>query len=161
MFLSHIWGSGQDQCATIKRQLKLLMPDVSIFLDVDDLKDIGALEEYVDATSIIMIFVSKGYFGSKNCLREAVCTVNKGKRITLVHDSAVYLKSYAPLEEIKDKLLSTAQLRATIFQEDEPSPREVIPWHRIKDFQQVSLKLLAEQLLLSCPNETRKQIGLF
>ena len=33
---------------------------------VDDLKDIGALEEYVDATSIIMIFVSKGYFGSKS-----------------------------------------------------------------------------------------------
>ena len=120
---------------------------------VDDLKDIGALEEYVDATSIIMIFVSKGYFGSKNCLREAVCTVNKRKRITLVHDSAVYLKSYTPLQEIKDELgseraatelvkaqsgvdegsrLSTAQLRAAIFQEDQPSPRKIIPWHRIK-----------------------------
>ena len=34
LFLSHIWGTGQDQCATIKRQLTLLMPDVSIFLDV-------------------------------------------------------------------------------------------------------------------------------
>jgi len=33
---------------------------------VDDLKDIGALEEYIDATAIIMIFVSKGYFGSKS-----------------------------------------------------------------------------------------------
>ena len=40
-----VWGTGQDQCATIKRQLSLLMPGVSIFLDVDDLKDIGALEE--------------------------------------------------------------------------------------------------------------------
>ena len=120
---------------------------------VDDLKDIGALEQYVDATALIMIFVSKGYFGSKNCLREAVCTVNKGKRITLVHDSAVYLKSYAPLEEVKDELgseraatelvkaqagvgegnvLSTAQLRSAIFQENSPKPREVIPWHRIK-----------------------------
>ena len=29
-----VWGTGQDQCATIKRQLTLLMPDVSIFLDV-------------------------------------------------------------------------------------------------------------------------------
>ena len=71
---------------------------------VDDLKSIDALEEYVDASALIMIFVSKGYFGSKNCLREAVCTVNKRKRITLVHDSAVYLKSYSPLEEIKDEL---------------------------------------------------------
>lgn len=35
LFLSHIWGTGQDQCATIKRQLSMLMPDVSIFLDVD------------------------------------------------------------------------------------------------------------------------------
>ena len=93
MFLSHIWGSGQDQCATIKRQLCLLMPGVSIFLDVDDLESIDKLEDYVDATAVIMIFVSKGYFGSKNCLREAVCTVNKQKRIALVHDSAVYLKS--------------------------------------------------------------------
>ena len=66
LFLSHIWGTGQDQCATIKRQLTLIMPDVSIFLDVDDLKSIDALEEYVDATAIIMIFVSKGYFMSKN-----------------------------------------------------------------------------------------------
>ena len=29
-----VWGTGQDQCATIKRQLTLLMPDVAIFLDV-------------------------------------------------------------------------------------------------------------------------------
>ena len=34
LFLSHIWGSGQDQVATIKRQLCLLVPGVSIFLDV-------------------------------------------------------------------------------------------------------------------------------
>ena len=43
IFLSHIWGTGQDQCAAIKRQLCLLLPGVSVFLDVDDLKDIGAL----------------------------------------------------------------------------------------------------------------------
>jgi hypothetical protein len=41
---SHIWGTGQDQCANIKRQLCLLLPGVSVFLDVDDLQDIGELE---------------------------------------------------------------------------------------------------------------------
>ena len=41
MFLSHIWSTGQDQCATIKRQLCLLLPGVSIFLDVDDLESLG------------------------------------------------------------------------------------------------------------------------
>ena len=42
-----VWGTGQDQCATIKRQLCALLPGVSIFLDVDDLESIDALEEYV------------------------------------------------------------------------------------------------------------------
>lgn len=36
MFLSHVWSSGQDQCANIKRQLTRLMPESSIFLDVSD-----------------------------------------------------------------------------------------------------------------------------
>ena len=40
-----VWGTGQDQVAVIKRQLQLMLPGVSIFLDVDDLEDIGALEE--------------------------------------------------------------------------------------------------------------------
>lgn len=41
LFLSHVWSSGQDQAATIKRQLQLLLPGVSVFLDVDDLQEIG------------------------------------------------------------------------------------------------------------------------
>ena len=86
-----IWSTGQDQCATIKRQLSLLLPGVSVFLDVgtmqlkpmpdpldlstlrgprylqvDDLESIDALEEYVDGSQVIQIFVSKGYFLSKS-----------------------------------------------------------------------------------------------
>ena len=34
VFLSHIWSSAQDQVAVIKRQLLLLMPGISVFLDV-------------------------------------------------------------------------------------------------------------------------------
>ena len=44
LFLSHIWTSGQDQVAVIKRQLQLCLPGVHVFLDVDDLVDISALE---------------------------------------------------------------------------------------------------------------------
>jgi hypothetical protein len=86
LFLSHIWGTGQDQCATIKRQLCLLLLGVSVFLDVDDLEDIGDLEKYVDQSALIMIFVSKGYFLSKNCLREARCTMERSKPLSLMHD---------------------------------------------------------------------------
>ena len=86
MFLSHIWSTGQDQCATIKRQLSTLLSGVSIFLDVDDLQEIDALEEYIDRSQVIMLFVSKGYFKSANCLREARSAIDRAKPLALVHD---------------------------------------------------------------------------
>ena len=45
LFLSHIWGSGQDQVAVVKRQLQLYLPGVCVFLDIDDLDDIGGLDD--------------------------------------------------------------------------------------------------------------------
>ena len=153
LFLSHIWGTGQDQCATIKRQLQLLLPGARVFLDVDDLEDIGALEEYVDASAVIMIFVSKGYFKSGNCLREARCTVAKQKRISLVYDP---VRGGAPLEALKHDECPV-ELRGPIF-----DARHVVEWHRIRDFQLRSLTLLAEQLLLGCPSYASKpQLPLF
>jgi hypothetical protein len=43
LFLSHVWSTGQDQCAVIKRQLQLLLPGVVIFLDVDGIRPLPAL----------------------------------------------------------------------------------------------------------------------
>ena len=37
LYLSHIWSTGQDACATIKTQLQLLLPNVKIFLDVTEM----------------------------------------------------------------------------------------------------------------------------
>ena len=142
LFLSHIWSTGQDQCASIKQRLCLLLPGVQVFLDVDDLEDIGALEEYVDATAVIMIFVSKGYFKSGNCLREARCTLAKQKPITLMYDA---VRGGEKLDVIVMEECPK-ELREPIFDQN-----AVIEWHRIKDFQLVSLRLLAEQLLLGCP----------
>ena len=33
LYLSYIWSSGQDQVATIKRQLQLLLPGIAVFLE--------------------------------------------------------------------------------------------------------------------------------
>ena len=44
LFLSHVWSSGQDQMATVKRELQLLLYGVSVFLDVDDLEEIDKLD---------------------------------------------------------------------------------------------------------------------
>ena len=143
LFLSHIWGTGQDQCATIKRQLCLLLPGASVFLDVDDLEDIGMLEEYIEASGVIMIFVSQGYFKSANCLREVRCALSNDKPLSRVHDP---VRGGASLEAIKAEC--PAEMRGSLFSRDHP----VIIFHRIKDYQTVSLRLLAEDMLRGCPN---------
>jgi len=120
-----------------------LLPGASVFLDVDDLEDIGLLEEYIEASGVVMIFVSQGYFKSPNCLREVRCAVTKGKPLSLVHDP---VRGGASLEAIEAEC--PIEMRGDMFSPHRP----VITFHRIKDFQMVSLRLLAEDLLLGCPN---------
>ena len=124
-----------------------------------------------------MIFVSKGYFKSKNCIREVRCTIAKSKPITLVHDP---VRGGGSLEFIKNEECDI-ELHG-IFE-----GRDVIMWHRIKvrapcltccasafacthapscvlwqAFQDMSLQLLSEQLLLSCPSyATAKSLPLY
>ena len=84
LFLSHTWGSGQDQMRVAKQLLLEAVPDLSIFLDVDDLKE-GKGGEYVRSSQNVLIFCSEGYFNSVNCMRELLCAVFLGKPlITLV-----------------------------------------------------------------------------
>ena len=101
----------------------------------------------VEKTATVMIFVSKGYFKSINCLREADCTVAKEKHIALMHDP---VKGGAPLEVIKEHECPEHLLGPIFMCPDGVTARPVITWHRIKDFQLVSLKLLTEQMLLGC-----------
>ena len=145
LFLSHIWSTGQDATATIKRQLQRLLPEARIFLDVDDLQDIGSLERYVDESAVVLMFLSKGYFSSRNCLREVVSTLEKRKRIVLVHE-ADPSKGGQPLEDQKLELANAAH-RAAVFEPE----RRVTTWFRIADFQHVSLVEIAEATLLGLP----------
>ena len=50
----------------VRRQLQLCLPGVRVFLDVDDLKDTGALESYIKHSAVVLIFLSKNYFCSLN-----------------------------------------------------------------------------------------------
>ena len=70
---------------------------------VDDLKEIGDLELYINQTVAINIFLSHWYFKSKNCLREVQSTVDKAKPLMLTHEVEVP-KGGGPLEEIKIEL---------------------------------------------------------
>ena len=52
--------------------------------DVDDLENIGDLEKYIEESGMILIFLSKGYFLSRNCCREVVAVVKQRKPVVLV-----------------------------------------------------------------------------
>merc|ERR1719424_1838558 len=137
LFLSHVWSTGQDQCAVIKRQLQLLLPGVVIFLDVDD------LEGYVRATGVMLFFLSKNYFTSRNCLREVKATIDEQLPLVLVHEQQVE-KGGGPLEMMRTECRE--EMRPYVFDERAP-----ITWHRISHYQNLTLKLIATEMLRHGP----------
>jgi hypothetical protein len=52
------------------RRLKAMIPDIQVFLDVDDLLAIGQLDSYIDKSSAVLAFLTESYMQSKNCLIE-------------------------------------------------------------------------------------------
>jgi hypothetical protein len=112
---------------------------------VDDLKEIGDLELYIDQTVAISLFLSHWYFKSKNCLREVQATVDKRKPHMLTHE-ADKAKGGGPLEEIKIEL-DDERLKESLFAEG----RLTTTWYRIAEFQLVSLKQIAAFTLLQTP----------
>ncbi|KAL1520403.1 hypothetical protein AB1Y20_021989 [Prymnesium parvum] len=145
VFLSHVWSSGQDQMAVLKRRLVQLLPGWKCFLDVDDLDDISRLEAYIDRSGSVLFFISAGYFQSKNCLREVRRAVDTDKTCILLLET----------DEKKGGLtLDAAQhecpeaLRGRVF----AAERQVIPWHRLSAYQMLSLRLIVEAALVHTPH---------
>ena len=127
-----------------------MLPGCSIFLDVDDLLHISDLETYIDQSGCILLFLSKGYLRSRNCIREVRATVEKAKPRVHVWEADT-TKGGAPLEEIRDRECP-ADLQELVF-----DGTETVQWHRLADFQLVSLKLIAEQMLIASPQYVSKK----
>jgi len=140
LFLSHIWSSGQDQVANIKRKLQLMLPGCKIFLDVDDLDDISNLERHVEASQCVLIFLSKGYFASVNCVREFESALCAMIPLVLVHERDVS-KGGVPLETL------CLECTHPLFDGD----HEIIEWQRAGDFQLLALKRIAQSMLYATP----------
>ena len=143
IFLSHTWNSAQDQCATIKRQLQLILPGVRVFLDVDDLDDMRKLKEYIECSQSVLFFLSKGYFFSGACKTEITAALAAGKPLLLVHDP---VRGGAPLTVLQEDC--NEQWRGQIF----GSGRPIITWLRVADYQVISLKQIVAQLLHASPH---------
>jgi len=144
-FLSHIWSTGQDQAAIIKRQLQILIPGVEVFLDVDNLEEIGELEHYVDQTSSLILFLSRGYFYSANCLRELDHAIKRRKPLLLVHE-ANSAKGGELLSVLKEDCEAKGRRLEAVF-----GARDIIRWERIHDFQIVSLKQICAGVIGTLP----------
>ena len=140
----------------VKQRLLEMIPDLKVFLDVDDLEDISDLEGYIERTQQVFIYCSQGYFQSKNCLREIICAQRMGKAVIACvdHDQS---RGGLTLAQIREQLHAAegsyekwgfdgetptgAQLYAKLF-ECEP-----LEWERIGAFQDVTMRLIAERIL--------------
>ena len=143
LFLSHVWSSGQDQMAIVKRQLQLLLPSIHVFLDVDDLDFIDNLEQHVGLSQSVLTFLSRGYFFSANVQRELRACLSGDKPLILLHESDT-AHGGAPLQQLKRECPQSSSLRLRDFLFDD---REVISWLRVRDFQLVSLRMIVSLVL--------------
>jgi len=179
LFLSHVWASGQDQMRICKKGLLELVPELRIFLDVDitDL-DLSKLEDYVARSGLVLIFCSQGYFASRNCLRELRSAVlSKKPLIALMEPEADH--GWLTMTQVRMQLLlgthdahlawpwvgnqtvitlqtsyekwgfgwpptpKPADLHSELFKE------EAIEWNRLSVMQDVTLRLIAERVVVT------------
>ena len=149
-FVSHQWGSGQDQARALKSSLTALVPDLRCFLDVDDLSDLGSLEALVDASDVAICFLSgstradgterSDYMLSDNCLRELRAAIEKKKRMIFVRETDPQHGGVAMDVHRRD---CPEELRHVL---DEHS---IVPWYRVKAYFLVSLRLILNVRLAS------------
>lgn len=107
-------------------------------------EDISDLDGYVCASSVMLFFLSKNYFSSRNCLKEVMASLQQRKPHVLVHEQKQD-KGGGPLEALKAECRNE-EMREAIF-----TGRTPIAWHRIFHFQNLTLKLIATEMLRNGP----------
>eukprot|EP00966_Prymnesium_polylepis_P266233 6149917-Prymnesium_polylepis.1 len=98
--------------------------------------------DYVQESDVMLLFLSQGYFLSRNCLREVDATLKFKKPYIFVH-KADASKGGAPLHVLQLELKDVDQRNELFDGRDD----DVIVWHRIQAFQMVSLLLIVKQML--------------
>ena len=95
------------------------------------------------ATDVMLFFLSKHYFTSRNCLREVKATIDEKLPLVLVHEQQEE-KGGGPLEMMR--MECHEKMRPYVFDERAP-----IAWHRISHYQNLTLKLTATEMLRHGP----------
>jgi len=113
---------------------------------VDDLKEIGNLEQYISTSQCMLILLTKGYFESTNCLRELRHSIEKKKPLVLVHESDEG-KGGQPLDSFVAGCTAKGIDSGYLFGGQWP----IVAWHRVADFQLLSLRLITEAAVGAMP----------
>ena len=95
------------------------------------------------ATGVMLFFLSKNYFTSKNCIREVKASIDEQRPLVLVHEQQED-KGGGPLETIRTECRE--EMRSYVF-----DGRTPIAWHRIAHYQYLTLKLIATEMLRHGP----------
>ena len=95
------------------------------------------------ATGVMLFFLSKHYFTSRNCLREVKASSDEKRPLVLVHEQQEE-KGGGPLETMRAECRE--EMRAYVFDGQAP-----ITWHRVSHYQNLTLKLIATQMLRHGP----------
>lgn len=153
LFVSHAWKYAQDTAGTIKSALRTILPDLVVFLDVDDLEDIGQLEHYVQSSDLVLIVLTEHYLSSRNCRRELAAAVALDKPVVLLVETddskgaTTLARLRAEFEQVESTVVLSADDREAclalmeMFQEAQAEeshddegelPCKIIEWHREK-----------------------------
>ena len=95
------------------------------------------------ATGVMLFFLSKNYFTSRNCIREVKASIDEQRPLVLVHEQQED-KGGGPLETIRTECRE--EMRSYVF-----DGRTPIAWHRIAHYQNLTLKLIATEMLRHGP----------
>jgi len=147
LFLSHKWPTGQQQCARIREQMHILLPGTRCFLDVHDLKDIAKLELYVEQSAVFLLFLSRAYFTSTNCLREIEAAASLKMPILVVFEPDAEQGGGMLVDLMRD---CPSDLHEYLHD------CRFIRWSIKPDFQNFALTTVAERLLEGCYTLTSK-----
>jgi hypothetical protein len=143
----------------VVRKLQLLLPGVRIWLDVDNLSDLGRLEESVADAAVFVIFLSATYFRSANCRHEMYTALALNRPIVTVRETDED-KGGASVDalqrECQQFCVEAAPAAYPAYLGPEEALRRVfgrepIMWSRVNDFQTVSLKMIAVQIIQYLP----------
>jgi hypothetical protein len=132
-----------------------------VFLDVENLTNVANLEAIVDNSEVVLMFLSAGYFSRWNCLREVRQALVAQKEIITMREVAV-MHGGGPLHRIlREFNEKSIQSMYSAFDAEHTRPGtadikqaiidtfagDTILWHRVPQFKQLSLKIIASRVL--------------